>query len=58
MKTDKEKIQELEYFLRKAFCIDGLCIFDGFTETVCGEKIGGFKLNDSRRGLFKVYISI
>lgn len=55
--TDSEKIYKMECFLKLSFCIDGECKSIGFVKTTDGNSLLGFELTDSKRGLFRVYLS-
>jgi len=54
--TDSDKLEELEKFLKEAFCIDGACTFHKHTKV---DDMGSlmFKLTDTRRGTFYVTIT-
>lgn len=60
-KTDIELLNEIEAFLKEAFCISGECVFEDFVDVVKpnSDKVESamFKLEDSRRGVFFVTIS-
>lgn len=57
MKTDQEKIETIENFLKEAFCIDGECEFQSDAKVKTEYKTDDailFSLHDSKRGLFKI----
>ena len=59
--SDKEKIKDIEDFLKKAFCIDGECKFKGFDVLISDDgqnkKASTFKLTDSEKGDFHVSLT-
>jgi len=62
-KVEKDKILHIEKFLKEAFCIDGKCEFQRFDTLISKtllveEKVGTFKLTDSKRGNFKIHLSV
>ena len=62
MEYDKQKIKEIEIFLKEAFCVDGECNYKKFDTLVSQkdgitEKVMTFILTDTERGTFKVCLS-
>jgi len=52
-----DNINNLEKFLKEAFCINKECKFVGFIKTSKSKRAAQFQLNDTKRKTFYITIS-